>query len=210
MRTIIYIDGLNLYYGCLKNTPYKWLNLRQLFIRLLKEHNRIVEIKYFTAIVKPTPNNKNANQKQQAYIRALKNYIPEISVYYGHFLRHKVRMALTKPPYKTVEVFKSEEKGSDVNLAVHLLNDAWIDLYECAVIVSNDSDMAEAMGLIKKHHPQKILGLVTPGEHGRTSEQLRQHANFVRKIRNSLLQESQLPDNIPGTNITKPDDWGIS
>ena len=45
-----------------------------------------------------------------------------------------------------VEVIKTEEKGSDVNLAVHLLNDAWLDRYECAVVVSNDSDLAEGRG----------------------------------------------------------------
>jgi hypothetical protein len=27
MRTSIYIDGFNLYYGAVKDTPYKWLNL---------------------------------------------------------------------------------------------------------------------------------------------------------------------------------------
>ena len=76
-------------------------------------------------------------------------------------------------------------------------------------IVSNDSDMAEAMGLVRKHHPRKILVLVNPGVYRRTSEQLKKHAHFVIKIRNSLLQESQLPNNIPGTNITKPDDWRV-
>ena len=64
-------------------------------------------------------------------------------------------MANADPPPNTVNVIKTEEKGSDVNLAVHLLNDAWLNKYECAVIVSNDSDMAEAMRLVKAHHPQK-------------------------------------------------------
>ena len=37
---------------------------------------------------------------------------------------------------------KTEEKGSAVNLAVHLLNDGWLDAYDCAVVISNDSDLA--------------------------------------------------------------------
>jgi 6-hydroxy-3-succinoylpyridine 3-monooxygenase len=31
LRTRVYVDGYNLYYGCLKGTPYKWLDLLKLF-----------------------------------------------------------------------------------------------------------------------------------------------------------------------------------
>ena len=207
MRTIIYVDGFNLYYGCIKGTPYKWLDLQQLFSRILDPRNEIVGIKYFTARVKSTPRNRNSPQKQQAYIRALEHRIPHFGVYYGHFLSHTVRMANANPPPNTVEVIKTEEKGSDVTLAVQLLNDAWLDAYDCAVIVSNDSDMAESMKLIRHHHPKKVLGLITPGQDTRTSEQLKQHSHFVKKIRNSILKECQLPEQIPGTTIRKPADW---
>lgn len=207
MRTMIYVDGFNLYYGCIKGTPYKWLDLHQLFTRILDDTNKIIGIKYCTARVKSSPRNLNSPQKQQAYIRALEHTIPHLTVYYGHFLSHTVRMANANPPPNTVEVIKTEEKGSDVTLAVQLLNDAWLDAYDCAVIVSNDSDMAESMNLIRRHHPKKVLGLITPGQDTRTSEQLRQHAHFVKKIRNSLLQDSQLPEKIPGTGIYKPKDW---
>jgi len=26
-RTYVYIDGFNFYYGCIRNTPYRWLHL---------------------------------------------------------------------------------------------------------------------------------------------------------------------------------------
>lgn len=207
MRTIIYVDGFNLFYGCLKKTPYKWLDLKAVFSNLLDSKNNIIEINYFTALVKETPNNEGASKRQQAYIRALETTIPEIKVHYGHFLRHAVKMANVNPPPNFVEVFKTEEKGSDVNLAVHLLNDAWLNRYDCAVVVSNDSDMAEAIKLVKEHHPSKVIGIITPGEKTRTSEQLRKHADFVRKIRVSLLKKSQLPATIPESNIFKPHDW---
>lgn len=92
-------------------------------------------------------------------------------------------------------------------MAVQLLNDAWLDVYDCAVIVSNDSDMAEAMKLIRHHHPNKVLGLITPGQETRTSEQLKRHAHFIKKIRNSVLKQSQLPEKISGTSIYKPKEW---
>ena len=205
MRTTIYVDGLNLYYGCVKNTPCKWLDLKALFSQILKDQNRITRIKYFTAMVKPVPGNEKAPQRQQFYLRALQKHIPEISIHYGHFTLHKVAMAQVASPHRTVKVWRAEEKGSDVNLAVHLLNDAWLDAYDCAVIVSNDSDMVESLKMVRERFPQKVVGLITPG--GTTSAQLKKYAQFVRKIRKSLLRKSQMPDNIPGTTIRKPDEW---
>ena len=40
-------------------------------------------------------------------------------------------------------MIRTEEKGSDVNLAVHLLNDGWMNACDCAVVFTNDSDIAE-------------------------------------------------------------------
>ena len=50
------------------------------------------------------------------------------------------------------------------------------------------------------------IGLLTPGT-GRSSQQLRAHADFSRHIRPNALANSQLPDPIPGTNIRKPGAW---
>jgi hypothetical protein len=36
MKTTIYIDGYNLYYGLIKNTKYKWLDLQGLFSQIAK------------------------------------------------------------------------------------------------------------------------------------------------------------------------------
>ncbi len=104
-----------------------------------------------------------------------------------------------------MDVIRTEEKGSDVNLAVHLLNDGWLSAYDCAIVVSNDSDLAEAMRLVKQQQGKRI-GLVTPGT-GRPSRQLIAHADFTRNIRSNALRRSQLPDPIPGTNIRRPSRW---
>ena len=126
-------------------------------------------------------------------------------MYFGHFLSHAVRVSSTRWAERTAEVIRTEEKGSDVNLAAHLLNDAWLGAYDCAVVVTNDSDIAEAMRLVRQHHGVRI-GLLTPGT-GRPSQQLRAHADVSRHIRSNALRNSQLPDRIPGTNIRKPDRW---
>ena len=107
---------------------------------------------------------------------------------------------------RTATVIRTEEKGSDVYLAVHLLNDSWPDAYDCAVAVSNDSDLAEAMRLVSQQHGKRIR-LVTPGSRGGVSRQLLTHADFARRIRTAGLRDAQLPDRVPGTNIRKPARW---
>jgi uncharacterized LabA/DUF88 family protein len=207
MRTFVYVDGFNLYYRALKGSPYKWLDLKSLSTKLLQSHNRILEIKYFTAIVSGMFDPDQPN-RQETYIRALESYIDGLSVYYGHFLSHEVNAPsapLTDPP-KFSRVIKTEEKGSDVNLAVHLLNDAWLDRYDCAVIISNDSDLAEAIRLIRAQ-TDKLVGIISPIVKGHPSRELQKHAHFVKRIRTGVLRDSQLPNPIPGTRIHKPNCW---
>ena len=207
MRTLVYVDGFNLYYGALKGTSWKWLDLVALFEKVLQQHHDILKVKYFTARVSSTPTDQSKPQRQDVYLRALQRYRPEVDVYFGHFLRHRVRAALAQPlgGRHTAMVIRTEEKGSDVNLAVHLLNDSWLDAYDCGVVVSNDSDVAEAMRLVRAQHGKRI-GLVTPGPR-RPSQQLKKHSDFARHIRTNGLRRSQLPDPIPGTNIRKPAAW---
>lgn len=208
MRTIVYVDGFNLYYGAVKGTPYKWLDLKAVCQKLLESHNRIVAIKYFTARVSGVADHGKP-QRQEIYLRALERHIPELKIHYGHFLSHVVKALLANPRAgkpRTVEILKTEEKGSDVNIAVHLLNDAWLDVYDCAVVVSNDSDLAESLRLVKQHH-RKVIGLIFPRYKGHPSRELMKHADFIKKIRPGVLASSQLPSPIPGTGFHKPVGW---
>ena len=116
---------------------------------------------------------------------------------------------MPRSPFGTgwVEVIRTEAKGSDVNLAVHLLNDAWLDAYECAVVVSNDSDLAEAMHLARERG--KVIGLIPPVmKTGRKPSQvLLQHCDFVHRLRRHHLERAQMPATIPGTDLHKHASW---
>ena len=81
VRTFIYIDGFNFYYGSLKDTPHKWLDFKKFFESVLDLKHSILSIKYFTALVSSPPNDPQKTTRQQVYLRALKTYIPEIEVY---------------------------------------------------------------------------------------------------------------------------------
>src|SRR5689334_19556451 len=115
MRTNVYVDAFNLYYGCLKGTPYRWLNL-ELLCQLLLPQNTIQHIKYYTARVAARPSDPQQPVHQETYLRALRTLAP-ISIYYGHFLTHTLTMPVAHPPPAFETVIKTEEKGSDVNLA---------------------------------------------------------------------------------------------
>lgn len=61
-------------------------------------------------------------------------------------------------PKKYVRVAITEEKGSDVNIATHLINDGWKDLYDVAIVVSNDSDLIEPIRIVKSELKRKGIG----------------------------------------------------
>lgn len=204
MRTYIYIDGFNFYYLALKYSNFKWLDFKSLFQKILSPQNDIVKIKYFTANVSGKYD-QDKPRRQLTYLNALKNYIPEIDIIKGYFQTHEVEMPTANNPRKKVKVLKTEEKCTDVSLAVHLVNDGWKNLYECAVVLSNDGDLLEALKIV--HDELKLcVGLVTPGK-ARISKSLLKYATFQKRIRTNLLRNSQLPNPIPNSNIYKPVDW---
>jgi len=119
MTANVYADGFNLYYGALRGRPYKWLDIRAVAEKLLPGR-QVKRIRYFTAKVQSRPDDPQVAQRQQILIRALST-IPGLSVHYGRFLSKPTRMPLVHPPAsgaKTVEVLRTEEKGSDVNLSL--------------------------------------------------------------------------------------------
>ena len=135
----VYVDGFNLYYGSLKGTPYRWLNIERL-CQLHFPRDHINSIHYCTALVKARQSNVGQDVRQQLYIRALKT-LPVVKIHYRFYLVKNARMPLASPVTggpNTVEVVKSEEKGSDVNIATHLLLDAFSNAYEKAVVITND------------------------------------------------------------------------
>jgi len=204
MKTIVYVDGFNLYYGALKGTPFKWLNLDQLCCHLLPK-SEIVGIKYFTALVNARPNDLQQPIRQQIYLRALQT-LPHLEIIYGHFLAHEILMPRADDPAQTVKVLKTEEKGSDVNLAAHLVNDGHLGRYETAVLITNDSDLLEPVKIVR-HELNLPVGILNPQR--RPSWVLKQHATFIKPIRRGVLKASQFPKTLQDANgrFRKPATW---
>jgi len=201
----VYVDGFNLYYGALKRTPYKWLDLAKLCQIKLPE-DVVRHIQYYTARVSARPHNLLAPVDQQIYLRALRT-IPNLSITYGHFLTHSVRMTLSGVmPAQQVWVDKTEEKGSDVNLATHLVRDAFRKRFDLAVLVTNDSDLAEPVRIVTKDLGLPV-GILNP--HQYHSQVLKRLATFVKRIRQSDLHASQFSATLTDAKgaFHKPSSW---
>jgi len=207
----IYIDGFNLYYGCVKNTPHKWLDLSALCQRIFPRYN-INQIRYFTARVKPTKKDPQKPQRQQTYIRALET-IPNLQIHYGHFLSQPRYKVLANPPFppkdKIVKVIITEEKGSDVNLATYLLVDGYEGKYDIAVVISNDSDLVEPIRIVKVNLGLPV-GVVNPIlDKKMTSHILKETASFYYRIKRYQISHSQFPKTMHDHkgSFRKPERW---
>lgn len=207
MATTVYIDGFNLYYGALRGTPYKWLDLEALCQRLLPKDD-LNRIRYFTARITARLGDPQQPQRQETYLRALRT-LPLVSIHYGHFLTHVVRMPLTRPSRfgpKTAEVIKTEEKGSDVNLASHLLLDAFRGSCDTAVVMSNDSDLRVPIRIAEQELGLRV-GIINPHPPQYRARAL--HGTFFKQLRRAALAACQLPERLEDAHgeIRKPAGW---
>jgi hypothetical protein len=206
----VYVDGFNLYYGCLKGTPYKWLDLDALARRLLPR-DQIHRIRYFTARITARPDNPDALNRQDFYLRALAT-TPTLSIHLGRFQQKKTRMRLANPVPRgpaTVEVIKVEEKGSDVNLATYLVADAFRGDGEVSVVISNDADLAEPIRLVC-HELGRRVGIVNPHRPYRRSVDLQSvRPNFFKQIPERALRAAQFPEKLQDDlgEIRRPSVW---
>ena len=205
-RAIVYIDGFNLYYGAVKNTPYKWLNVERYFT-LLRQNDEIRKIHYFTARV-----DHPRSVDQDTYLRALST-LPLINIVEGRFKMKEIDCAVkscTFPGRRRVNV--SEEKRTDVNIALQILHNAYADLCDVFVIVSGDSDLVPALDSVKGLFPNKRTVVYVPARFPQRAHavELRAVADRARTLPLALLKHAQLPHRIPdgsGGVLAKPSDW---
>lgn len=218
-RTIVYVDGLNLYYGALKRTDYKWLDLAAFGRRLISATDQLVTVKYFTAQISSSASeNAHAPARHRVLIRAIKA-TPGVEVFEGKFQvpsrwrsiapnmswyerlrpspsRLTARMldrseARSNRPLK-VRVQVPEEKFTDVALAAHLINDFHIKACDRAILVTNDGDLKIAVKLVVgAGHTVDVISPATS-----VNRELQREATSARPLRREILPSCQMPDRV--------------
>lgn len=243
-RAYAYIDGFNLYYGCLEDSPWKWLDVRK-FIGLMFPKVDLLVVRYFTAFLRPRPGMTETKAEEAARIRQLK-YVAAlegsggVTSFRGHFLYTTPWRALALPVVdgtgrqmldkgrrvfdvgKDVQVWDTEEKGSDVNLSTHLVMDAWRKEMDLAIVVTNDSDQAHPIQVVRTelNIPVAVVRPVLEPDtrpknrmrEPRTpSHELAQAADgYAFTVDPKLLEQSQLPNpakSVRGDVLEKPKEW---
>ena len=221
MKTIVYIDGFNLYYR-LKDADYrsnrdcrtgerrhyKWLDLGKLIDRRLKDRYEIVKIKYFTSLVKYTDIDPSKPERQQTYLRAIRT-ISKLEIIEGNFKKRDISGRKLIPQKdggfklskEIVRIQKYEEKESDVNIACHSVSDSAQESIDCVALLSNDTDLMLPLKMARKKFNKKIC-LISPRH---THADLEREANFKIRIHNRDITSCQFPDVVG--RIHKPPAW---
>ena len=205
-RSIIYIDGFNLYYGVLKGGPNKWLDLDR-FCRMIRKDDDIQRICYFTARVAGPD-----RVKQETYLRAIQT-TPLVELILGRFKSKTLRCGVQSCTNRGQRLFRSpEEKETDVNIALHMLDDAYQDRADLFVLVSGDSDLVPAISYVKTRFPLKqvIAYAPTRSRIRGAATQIRTMADKARTLPLAPLSKAQFPVTLPngqGGTITKPAGW---
>lgn len=218
MKTIVFIDGYNLYYGIVRPTPYKWLDI----VRLFQEHillpdTELLEVRYYTApVLGSLCDDPESPQRQRQYLQALRKLHPEkLTILEGKLVKSTPILRLAEaipeaPELTTAKVITLTEKKTDVNIASDMLSAVFLGQCEQVVLCSNDSDMEGALKAIRQHCPAIRVGLAPPianPDYRRICKELKTLSHWVKIPTLEAMAEAQLPNKIPGTSITKPGKW---
>lgn len=233
LRTRAYVDGYNLYYGCLKGTAHKWLDPVRLIENILSsvlvadDEGRPCKpvllpcsLKFFTAqILESAARDLDSVACQRHYHNALrKTHADRLQLIEGYYAQQPARARLldlhqpTKWPRlcEEVTIWSLEEKQSDVNLALHILRDALLGEVDHVVVVTNDTDIAPALQMVRELTKVRV-GVVTPIKlQGHPNTDLVKHAHWVkRRIPPDELIAALLPRVVVGGRkpTIKPLSW---
>lgn len=209
-KVIAYIDGLNLFYCSLKGTANKWLDIVSLCESLLPPNSELVAVKYFSAMVSH-PRNPQKAMNQSVYLEALETN-PKFEKKLGFFAIRETQMPRASDfaagKIRLVNVIKTEEKGTDVNLAVQMVADAKDNKFDYAMLFSNDSDMAQCVKIAVVDCGKQV-GLFIDGK-SKPIKILKRHVLHIKNLTPNKFAAHQFPNPIvttSGRTIAKPADW---
>lgn len=194
-RVRVYIDGFNLYFGMKEKhwRRYYWLDPQSLGENLLQADQTLERVKYFTSRISGPP----AKRKRQSdYLEAVTTQ-PLVDVFYGHYLSKQKRCRSCNARWQT-----HEEKMTDVQIAVQLLQDAYEDRFDTALVISADSDLVPPIRAVRTRFPAIQIVVAFPPK--RNSVDLKKAASASFMLGRKKLADSQLPD-----PYVKPDGFAL-
>lgn len=186
VRVSCFIDGFNLYHAVhnVRRPHLKWLDLRRLMENFVDpQRHEITQVFYFSAYATWLP---DANARHRAYVSALA--VNGVTPVLGHF-KNKDRRC----PKCGHRWIGHEEKETDVNLAIWLLNEATRGRYDEAFLVTQDSDLAPAIQTVRRQHRHVKIKLIAPPKLRHSKQLARAAGTHLAAIKEVHLERSLLP-----------------
>jgi uncharacterized LabA/DUF88 family protein len=201
-RVIAYIDGFNLYFGLRadRGRKYLWLDLQALIDSLLLPGQELREIKYFTARLRDDP---DGGRRQATYLEALESHCRKVTRIEGRFQEKNRSCGDCGARWVSYE-----EKETDVNISVALIEDAVRDLYDTALLVSGDTDLRPAVASVIRLRPHKRIFVAFPPQ--RFSARLAKSVDAYTRIGVDKVRKAQLPAKVVtagGIILERPEYW---
>jgi uncharacterized LabA/DUF88 family protein len=200
-RVAAYVDGFNLYNG-LKDKhgrKYLWPDLQALAASLLLPDQTLVAVGYFSARVR----GEASAHRQGIYLDALDAHCPLVEIREGRFQEKRRTCRRCGTVHRSYE-----EKETDVSIAIALLEDAVLDRYDTAMVISADSDLCPAVRSVRRIAPAKRVIAAFPPH--RVSVELGRTAHGSFTVPDSKIRKNLLPEAVPGANgviLTRPKHW---
>jgi uncharacterized LabA/DUF88 family protein len=200
------VDGFNFYHGLMAKGwgRYRWLDYPALLQRRIRSGQVLGEIKYFTALVTHQP---ERIKRQETYLRALE-VRGGVTTIRGSFELRSIKCSVCSKWYK-----HPEERQTDVNIATHLVSDAYEDAYDTAYLVSADADLVPAVQFVRERRGKTVVLIDPPRRHSDAlAAQSDRHWHFAE----SHLRQSQLPNPVEYEKkakvrrIYRPPSWAPS
>ncbi|MHB1116799.1 NYN domain-containing protein [Sideroxydans sp.] len=211
-RVVVFVDGFNLYHAIndlnwdprtkrLTNHKHylKWLNISSLSQALIHPSNdALSSIYYFSAYAGWVP--QDVQDRHRDYVAVLRS--TGVHPIMGTFKRKPRKCPSCKHVWDT-----HEEKESDVNIALRLLQCAHEDAYDKAIIFTADTDLAPAIRLVREKFPQKEVHVAIPERRLDKSKALENAATGRIRVTEAHFARNLFPAQVTlhsGTVINRP------
>jgi uncharacterized LabA/DUF88 family protein len=197
MRASLYVDGFNLYHAIddLNDNRLKWLSLQQLGNRIIWQNTETLsQVVYFSAYAHHlSAQDPSIVARHRQYVRALES--TDVKVVLGNFKR-KPRVCRSC----NARWDSHEEKETDVNIAVHLVADAFRDLFDVAYVLPADTDLVPAMQCVRSvsdtSGKTKQVVAIFPPMQNRNVQALVQNSDRQIRLNQNHISQSRFPDDI--------------
>lgn len=211
-RVVVFVDGFNLYHAIddlsrdpvsrrwVSNKHYlKWLNLWSLGQALAHpNHDELVGAYYFSAYAGWLDN--GTQERHRAYVTALRS--AGVQTVMGTFKKKPRQCPSCKHKWDG-----HEEKESDVNLAIHLVQLASSGAYDKAIIFTADTDLAPAIRMVRGNFPAKEIVVAIPERRLNRSKALENAATGRIRLTESHFSRNLFPEKIVlagGADLLRP------